>query len=85
MAPTSHTPNSNGSTQRSARDAADTVYLNGRIYTVDDDQPWAEALAVKDGRLLAVGRIADVDRLCCEHEKCKLKNITLFGAQATRK
>ncbi len=66
MAPTSHAPDSDGSAQRSASDAADTVYLNGRIYTVDDDQPWAEALAVKDGRLLAVGRVADVDALSAD-------------------
>ena len=25
-------------------DAADTVYTNGKIYTVNEDQPWAEAV-----------------------------------------
>lgn len=34
---------------------ADTIYQNGDIITVDDDQPTAEAVAVKDGRILAVG------------------------------
>ena len=42
-------------------EVADAVYTNGRIYTVDKDQPWAEALAVKDGRLLVVGSVADVE------------------------
>ena len=40
---------------------ADTVYRNGRIYTVDEAQPWAEAVAIQDGTLLVVGSNADVD------------------------
>ena len=40
---------------------ADVVYTNGRIYTVDEAQPWAEAVAIKDGKFLAVGSNADVD------------------------
>lgn len=35
--------------------AADTLLLNGRVYTVDPAQPWVEAVAVKDGRILFVG------------------------------
>ena len=35
--------------------AADTVYSNGRIYTVNEAQPWAEAVAIKDGKFLVVG------------------------------
>jgi predicted amidohydrolase YtcJ len=34
---------------------ADTIYVGGDIVTVNDAQPTAEALAVKDGRILAVG------------------------------
>lgn len=34
---------------------ADVVYTNGRIYTVDEERPWVEAVAVKDGRFLVVG------------------------------
>ncbi len=44
-------------------DVADTVYTNGRIYTVNDAQPWVEAVAIKDGRFLAVGLAADVARV----------------------
>jgi len=39
---------------------ADAVYQNGRIYTVDDAKPWADALAIKDGRILVVGGEDDV-------------------------
>jgi hypothetical protein len=28
---------------------ADTVYVNGRVYTVDDKRSWAEAIAVSGG------------------------------------
>lgn len=35
--------------------AADTVYINGRIYTVDEDRSWAEAVAVTDGKISYVG------------------------------
>lgn len=36
-------------------DAADRVFLNGAIYTVDADRSWAEAVAVKDGSIVYVG------------------------------
>jgi predicted amidohydrolase YtcJ len=39
---------------------ADTVYTNGKIYTVNESQPWAEAFAIKDGEFLAVGTADDV-------------------------
>ena len=34
---------------------ADTVYVNGSVYTMDESQPWAGALAIKDGQIVAVG------------------------------
>ena len=37
---------------------ADVIYRNARIYTVEPGQPWAEALAVKDGKLTVVGDTA---------------------------
>ena len=39
---------------------ADVVYTNGKIYTVDKAQPWAEAVAIKDGKFLKVGSADDV-------------------------
>ena len=44
-----------------AKDAADTVYTNGKIYTVNEAQPWAEAVAIKDGRFTVVGSNASVE------------------------
>ncbi|MEE9229165.1 MAG: hypothetical protein V3U86_00510, partial [Acidobacteriota bacterium] len=34
---------------------ADMVLINGKIITMDPDQPRASGLAVKDGRIIAVG------------------------------
>jgi predicted amidohydrolase YtcJ len=42
--------------------AADRVFLNGSIYTVDEDRSWAEAIAVKDGRIVYVGGNAGAGR-----------------------
>ncbi len=45
---------------------ADAVYTNGRIYTVNEAQPWAEAVAIKDGKFLVVGSNADVEAVIGE-------------------
>ena len=43
-----------------AAQQADTVYTNGKIYTVKQQQPWAEAIAIKDGEFIKVGSADDV-------------------------
>lgn len=42
-------------TQKSLNEAADVAYLNGKIYTVNIGQPWAEAFAVKNGLFFSIG------------------------------
>ncbi|WP_296700544.1 amidohydrolase [Algoriphagus sp.] len=39
---------------------ADLVFTNGIVYTVDDSNPKAEAVAVKDGLILAVGSSEEI-------------------------
>lgn len=39
---------------------ADTILFNGKITTMDPDQPEASAVAVKDGRIHAVGSDSDI-------------------------
>ena len=41
---------------------ADTIYTDGYIVTVNDAQPTVEALAVKDGRILAVGARSEIEK-----------------------
>jgi hypothetical protein len=45
-----------------ASQAADVIYAGGDIITVNDAQPVAEAVAVKDGLILAVGQRADIEK-----------------------
>ena len=49
-----------GVTVANAAETADTIYSGGDIITIHDAAPAAEALAVKDGKILAVGSKADV-------------------------
>jgi predicted amidohydrolase YtcJ len=39
---------------------ADLIFHGGRIYTVDADRSWSQAVAVKGGKIVAVGSDADV-------------------------
>ena len=51
-----------GAGAASAQGIADRIYTGGPILTIDDAQPRAEAVAVRDGRILAVGSLADVTK-----------------------
>ncbi|OBY49132.1 amidohydrolase [Pseudomonas sp. AU12215] len=42
---------------------AELLLHNGRFYTLDPAQPWAEAVAIRDGRLLAVGLREEMEHL----------------------
>lgn len=44
-----------GGTATTGSQLADLVITNARVYTVDDANPWAEAVAIKDGKIVAVG------------------------------
>jgi len=39
---------------------ADIVYTNGKIYTVNEDNPWAVAVAIKDGKFIKVGTSEEI-------------------------
>jgi predicted amidohydrolase YtcJ len=45
-----------------AAEQADVLFLNGNIYTVNDRQPHAEAVAVVAGKIVFVGSNADANR-----------------------
>lgn len=45
----------NASNEQAHQLSADLVMSNGKIYTVDENNPWAEAVAVKDGKIVYVG------------------------------
>ncbi|PEK75663.1 amidohydrolase [Bacillus toyonensis] len=37
------------------KEIADTIFINGKIYTVEKQQPWAEAVAISKGKIIYVG------------------------------
>jgi predicted amidohydrolase YtcJ len=49
--------------------SADLIFIGGDIVTIDDKQPSAEALAVKDGKIIFVGSKADADKVKVEATK----------------
>jgi predicted amidohydrolase YtcJ len=49
---------------RAARDASATLVLTGgRVFTADTTHPWAEAVAIRGERIVAVGSTADARRV----------------------
>ncbi len=56
--------------------AADTIYQGGDIVTVNDTHPSVEALAVKDGKILAVGARGEIGR---EYKGSATKVVDLAG------
>jgi predicted amidohydrolase YtcJ len=51
------------------QEAARTVlYLHGRIYTNDPQHPWAQAMAIRDGKIGCIGAIAQVLTECAGGE-----------------
>ena len=42
---------------------ADTLIVNAHVYTVNAKLPWAEAVAVRDGKIIAVGTTAELEKL----------------------
>ena len=43
-----------------SENTADQIYINGIVYTVDDSNPKSEAVAVKDGLILAIGTTEEI-------------------------
>jgi hypothetical protein len=41
---------------------ADTILLNGNIYTVDNNNPKVEALAIRDGKIVQTGSNAEIEK-----------------------
>lgn len=65
--------------QRDARVAADTVFV-GRFVTLDNRQPSAGALAVKDGRIVAIGTEREVlGRIAGEPRRVAFSGVAVPG------
>lgn len=61
---------------RTPKETVDTIYTNGKIYTVNEAQPWVEAVAIKDGKFIKVGTTTEVEALAGDNT-----NIVDLGGQ----
>jgi predicted amidohydrolase YtcJ len=51
------------SAQQSVRIApADILIVHAKIYTLDSQKPWAQAVAIRKGKIIAIGREEEVER-----------------------
>ncbi len=64
--------------QSSQGESHTVVYLHGRIYTNDPAQPWADAIAIRDGKIRCVGKI-DYVLLECGGNDPSAETIQLKG------
>jgi predicted amidohydrolase YtcJ len=64
--------------QSSQTDSHTVVYLHGRMYTNDPAHPWAEAMAIRDGKIRCVGKI-DYVLLECGGNDPSAETIQLKG------
>lgn len=48
------------SVEKTEVNAASLVLTNGKIYTMNSEQKWAEAVAIKNGEIISVGNSEDV-------------------------
>ena len=64
-----------GSCTNDSKKAADVIYTGGDIVTINDAQPTAEAVAVADGKIIAVGNNSDVTK----HKGDSTKMVDLQG------
>ncbi len=47
--------------------AADTIFVDAKVYTVNEQQPWAQAVAVKAGKIVYVGSNEGANALIGQH------------------
>src|SRR3989441_11244390 len=55
----------------------DALFINGQIYTFESSPPFVEALAVRDGRIAAIGRSADLRDSCSGFRRVDLGSRTV--------
>jgi predicted amidohydrolase YtcJ len=48
---------------------ADTIIAHGKVYTGNRDQPWADAIAIHDGKIIAVGDEETITKLRADTTK----------------
>ena len=66
---------STGCAEKTVPVTVDTIYFNGNVITLDRDELVAEAIAIKDGKILAVGDSTDIISMSGE----TTRKVNLYG------
>src|SRR5258706_11390804 len=53
-----HDEEKHGRRRRPSDDAPDTVFVNGKIHTMDDENTVASAVSIRDGRFVEIGHVS---------------------------
>ena len=61
------------------QEPADLIVANAAIYTLNPDRPWAEAMAIRDGRIVALGGTTDIRARFTAAERDALGAMVLPG------
>jgi len=64
--------------QAKAQTSQDQILFNARIFTADPQNPYAEAVAVRGDKILAVGNLADIAKAAPNAIRTDLEGKTLF-------
>jgi hypothetical protein len=62
-----------GQTIKSGDRYADLLFINAEMYTVDAARSWAEAMAIKDGKIIYVGSLQQAKKYQSKHQNNKLR------------
>ena len=58
-------------------DGAERIFYNARIFTAEPEHPYAEAVAIRGDKIVAVGSRVDVERMVGKHAE----RVDLHGAE----
>ena len=68
-----------GSALWSQENSADRIFFHAKIFTADPQNPYAEALAIREGKIIAVGTLPEVAKsVSASAERIDLEGKTLF-------
>ena len=55
--------------QATANSQANLILINGRVWTENEKAPWAEAVAIKENKILAVGKNSQIKKLASKNSQ----------------
>lgn len=67
------------------QETAEFVLLNGKVFTVSDQNPWVQALAVKSSKIIAIGSDEEIKKWDGPQKTSSMKSLptilSLYGEE----